>query len=485
MPFMILPRFYERTNITILLIYWCMPGKKRKDVTVGFVALGCPKNMVDSERMLAHIVEAGFLIVAEPERADVVIINTCGFIEPAKVESLEAVEQAVANKNLGHVKKVIVAGCLSQRWGEQLLDQAAGVDAVVDLEHRDAIVQIIRDTLASDESRVYHGPMACTILDDRVRLRIGPAHSAYLRISEGCSHRCSFCTIPAIRGPFRSKPLPLVLDEARELVESGAVELNLIGQDTTLYGRDLKVQDGLASLLGEMEGMAGLSWIRLLYAYPTGITDRLIETVARSERVVHYLDIPMQHASDRILKAMRRPDTKEDLRKLVDRLRAAMSDIILRTTLIVGFPGETQSEFDELVEFVQWARFDALGAFTYFPEAGTPAAEFPDQVPDEVKQGRLDELMLVQQEIAFAKNEERIGSRLTCLVDVGRASPLAQKRSRAGTHDLRRAGRGRFYGQAPDIDSLCLIERCSAAPGQFVDVKVIGTQDYDLVVEQI
>jgi ribosomal protein S12 methylthiotransferase len=465
-----------------------MPSKKRENVTVGFVALGCPKNMVDSERMLAHIAEAGFWIAAEPERADVVIINTCGFIEPAELESLEAIEQAVANKKKGRVKRVIVAGCLSQRLGEQLLERAAGVDAVVGLEHRDAIVQVIRDTLASEKSLVYHGPTPCTIVDDRVRLRIGPVHSAYLRISEGCSHRCSFCTIPAIRGPFRSKPLSLVLDEARELTGSGAVELNLIGQDTTLYGRDLKVQDGLASLLEQMEGIAGLSWIRLLYAYPTGITDRLIETMAQSERTVHYLDIPMQHASDRILKTMRRPDTKEDLCRLVERLRSAMSDIILRTTLIVGFPGETQSEFEELVAFVQWARFDALGAFTYFPEAGTPAAQFPDQVPAEVKQARLEELMLAQQEIAFAKNEERIGSRLTCLVEEGgqRTESGRRRRRQSAIRNAQSAmGRGRFYGQAPDIDSLCLIEKCSAAPGRFIEAIVTGTRGYDLVVEQI
>jgi ribosomal protein S12 methylthiotransferase len=355
------------------------------------------------------------------------------------------------------------------------------VDAVVDLEHRDAIVRIIQDTLASDQSHVYQGPAPCTIMDDRVRLRIGPAHSAYLRISEGCSHRCSFCTIPAIRGPFRSKPASLVLDEARELVDSGAVELNLIGQDTTLYGRDLKVKEGLASLLEEMQGLAGLSWIRLLYAYPTGITDRLIETIAQSEKTVHYLDIPLQHANDRILKAMRRPDTKDDLCRLVERLRSAMSDIILRTTLIVGFPGETQSEFEELVAFIKWARFDALGAFTYFREAGTPAAQFPDQVADEVKQARLEELMLAQQEIAFAKNQARMGSRLTCLVEeAGRRAEHARRwQTRPAT------GRGRFYGQAPDIDSVCVIQRCAADPGRFVETKVIGTQDYDLVVEQV
>ncbi|MEN6336485.1 MAG: 30S ribosomal protein S12 methylthiotransferase RimO, partial [Phycisphaerales bacterium] len=344
-------------------------------MTIGFVALGCPKNMVDSERMLAEIVQAGFLLAAEPEQADVVVNNTCGVNEPAQIESLEAVDAAIENKKRGNVKKVIVAGCLSQRLGEPLLDEAGGVDAVVGLEHRDSIVRVIQETLAADGPLVFHGPTPTTIADDRVRLRIGPAHSAYLRISEGCSHRCSFCTIPAIRGPFRSKPAEMVLDEARELAGSGVVELNVIGQDTTMYGRDLKIPGALASLLRQMEQIPELSWIRLLYAYPTGIDDELIQTVAASRKVVHYLDIPIQHASDRVLKAMRRPDSKDALYKLVERLRAAMSDIVLRTTVIVGFPGETQADFDELLDFIRWARFDALGAFTYFPEAGTPAAE--------------------------------------------------------------------------------------------------------------
>ncbi|HOV77261.1 MAG TPA: radical SAM protein, partial [Sedimentisphaerales bacterium] len=276
-----------------------MTRTKNKPVTVGFIALGCPKNMVDSERMLAEIVQAGFLLAAEPERADVVVVNTCGFIEPARLESLEAVEAAIENKKSGNIKKVIVTGCLSQRFGAPLLDEARGVDAVVGLEYRDSIVKVIRDTLASDGPLVFHGPPSNYIADDRVRLRIGPVHSAYLRISEGCSHRCSFCTIPAIRGPFRSKPPEKVLEEARELADSGAVELNLIGQDTTLYGRDLKLSGALASLLRQMEEIPNLAWVRLLYAYPTGIDDRLIRTLADGSKVVHYLDIPIQHACDR------------------------------------------------------------------------------------------------------------------------------------------------------------------------------------------
>jgi ribosomal protein S12 methylthiotransferase len=447
-------------------------------MTVGFIALGCPKNLVDSERMLAQIAQAGLLIAAEPERADIVIINTCGFIAPAKEESLDAIRRAVHAKNKGTVRKVIVAGCLPQRAGVELLSEVEGIDAIVGLEQRDAIVKIIQDTLAAGKPSAYLGPAPCAVVDDRTRLRIGPAHSAYLRISEGCNHRCSFCTIPAIRGPYRSKPPQLILDEAKELVSSGAVELNLIGQDTTVYGRDLKMRDGLASLLAQIEQISELAWIRILYAYPTGITNTLIETIARSRRIVHYLDIPIQHASDAILKAMRRPDTNRRLRKLVERLRAAVPDIVLRTTLIVGFPGETQKKFDELVEFVRWAQFDALGAFTFYPESGTPAATFPNQVPDEVKQSRLEELMLTQQEIAFAGNRRRVGSQLTCLID------SVEGRDRA---------RGRFYGQAPDIDSVCIIKRRSPArrgsarltPGQFVQAEVTGTQDYDLLARQI
>ena len=463
-----------------MLIYRAMTTKRAKHTTVGFVSLGCPKNMVDSERMLAEIVQAGFLLAAEPERADVVIVNTCGFIEPARIESLDAVRQAMENKKIGNVQKVIVTGCLSQRLGEPLLDEAGGVDAVVGLEHRDAIVRVIRDTLASDKPLVFHGPAPRTIADDRVRLRIGPPHWAYLRISEGCNHRCSFCTIPAIRGPFRSKPPERILDEARELAASGAVELNLIGQDTTMYGRDLKLKGGLVAVLRQMEEIAGLVWIRLMYAYPTGIDDDLIQAIAESDKIVRYLDVPIQHASDRVLKAMRRPDTKNALYRLVEKLRTAMSDIVLRTTVIVGFPGETQGDFDELMEFVRGARFDALGAFTYFPEAGTPAAEMPDQVADEVKQARLEELMLAQQEIAFARNKERLCSRLTCLVDSRDAGPQP-----GGNRRTRPMGRGRFYGQAPDIDSVCIIQRCSGRPGQFVDVEVVGSRDYDLLVRQL
>ena len=452
--------------------------RKKQEITVGFVSLGCPKNVVDSERMLAEIVQADFRITAETDNADVVVINTCGFIAPAEAESLEAIQHAVNCKLTGAVKKVVVAGCLCERLGAELREKINGIDAVVGLSQRDNIAEIIKNIFSSDiggrcEDSYPSQPLSAIsdrVVDDRCRLLITPQHWAYLRISEGCDHRCSFCTIPAIRGRFRSKPMELVLAEAQELVSAGVVELNVIAQDTTCYGHDLKIKNGLPALLKEFEKLAGLVWLRLMYLYPTGIDGKLIETIANSQKIVRYLDIPIQHVNDKILKSMRRPDTKDKLRRLIEDLRLAMSDIVLRTTLIVGFPGETDRQFEELMDFIRWARFDALGCFKFYPESGTAAAELPGQVPDEVKQQRFDELMLTQQKIAFAQNKDRIGDKVTCLVDSVDPEGLAT---------------GRYYGQAPDIDSVCIIKHCSAKPGQFITTKIVGTQDYDLLVKQI
>jgi len=452
--------------------------RKKREITVGFVSLGCPKNVVDSERMLAEIVQADFLITSEADNADVVVINTCGFIAPAEAESLEAIRHAVGRKLSGAVKKVVVAGCLGERLGPEIHEKVEGIDAVVGLSQRDNIAKIIEKILSSGiRGRCKDSfpnrplsPSSDRVVDDRCRLLITPQHWAYLRISEGCNHRCSFCTIPEIRGKFRSKPMELVLAEAEELVSTGAVELNVIAQDSTSYGRDLKIKNGLSALLREFEKIKNLQWLRLMYLYPAGINTELIKLIASSEKIVHYLDIPLQHVNNQILKSMRRPDKKDKLKRLIEDLRLAMPAIVLRTTLIVGFPGETDQQFEELLDFIKWARFDALGCFKFYPESGTAAAELPGQVPDDIKQQRLDELMLTQQKIAFAKNQDRIGDSLTCLVDSVDSEGLAT---------------GRFYGQTPDIDSVCIIKRCSAKPGQFVTTKVIGTQDYDLLVEQI
>ena len=444
--------------------------KNKQKATVGFISLGCPKNSIDTERMLAQIAEAGFIITTEHDTADIVVINTCGFIAPAKTESIQAIKNAVKHKLNSEVKKVIVTGCLPQREGEQLLNQVDGIDAIIGLGQRDNIAEIINKTISKKQASAYLNKSNKIIHDDRTRLLITPGHWAYLRISEGCNRRCSFCTIPSIRGRFRSKPLELVLAEAKELVSSGVIELNLIAQDTTSYGRDLKIKKDLAGLLCELEKINTLSWIRLMYLYPTGIDDKLIEVIANSKKVVHYLDIPIQHVNNEILKATRRLDSKDQLKQLIETLRSAMPDIILRTTLIVGFPGETDQQFDELLEFARWAKFDALGAFTYYAESGTAAAQMPDQIPEKLKQQRFEELMLAQQNIAFTKNENRIGSNLVCLID---------------TIDSKHIARGRFYGQAPDIDSLCIIKNCQSDPGDFVNVNVIDTKDYDLITEQI
>ncbi|MHC4987708.1 MAG: 30S ribosomal protein S12 methylthiotransferase RimO, partial [Planctomycetota bacterium] len=413
--------------------------RKQKSVSVGFVALGCPKNMVDSEVMLAQIGQDGFVLSSDPDTADVVVINTCGFIAPAKEEALDAIRQAVAQKKNGRVRKVVVAGCLSERMGQDLTDDVEGIDAVIGLSERDRIAEIIRNCLGNKKKTAAHVHVEHSdtgIHDDRGRLLITPGHWAYLRISEGCNRKCSFCTIPAIRGKFRSKPQELVLSEAAELVNNGAVELSIIAQDSNFYGRDMGIKDGLIALLDELEKIDSLQWIRLMYLYPAGIDDALIERIARSEKVIPYIDMPIQHINNDILTSMRRTDTKEHTTELIEKLRQAMPDVALRTTVIVGYPGETSQQFTELLDFVKWAQFDALGCFTFYPEVGTAAADLPKQVPDVVKQQRMDTLMRTQQELVFAKMDAKVGSELTVLVD-----EVAEDQAV-----------GRYYGQAPHID---------------------------------
>lgn len=463
-------------NQDVLLIRFRRFSKERNHIfmkkkiqnqvtTVGFVALGCPKNIVDSEVMLAQIGQAGFVLSGDPDRADVVVINTCGFIAPAKAEAISAIRQAVNQKRRGHIRKVVVAGCLSERMGEALRQEVKGIDAIVGLDQRDRIAEIVAACLEGRSLR--REASVPEIHDDRGRLLITPAHWAYLRISEGCDRKCSFCTIPSIRSRFGSKPMEMVLDEARELVENGAVELSLIAQDSNYYGRDLKLENGLVKLIGEMEKLESLRWIRLMYLYPSGVDDALLEAMAKSDKVVHYADIPVQHINNRILKCMRRADTKEKNLHLIERLRTRMPDVVLRTTMIVGYPGETEAEFEELLEFVRWAQFDALGCFPFFAEPGTPAAELADQLPDKVKHKRADRLMQTQQEIVFAKMDNWKGKELTVLVDDNDSDGAV----------------GRHYGQAPHIDSVCLLAPCDAPPGTFINARVTGRDGYDFEVE--
>ena len=440
--------------------------------TVGFVALGCPKNVVDSEKMLAGLGESGLVLSGDPDKADLVVINTCGFIEPAKQEAIEAIRQAVIQKKKGDVKKIIVTGCLAQRMGKELLDEVEGIDAIVGLSQRDEIAKIAKDILKTPRKnpRAYLKNLPNKVTDDRGRLLITPAHWAYLRISEGCDRKCSFCTIPSIRGRFRSKPLDAIIAEAKELVDNGAIELSIIAQDSNFYGRDLGIKNGLNELLKELDKIEQLRWIRLMYLYPAGVSDELIETIAASEKIVNYIDMPIQHINDDILKSMKRADRREKTIDLIERLRTAMPDVVLRTTLIVGYPGETDAQFAELLDFVKWAKFDALGCFTFYPESGTDAARLNDQVPDKVKNERADAIMLTQQQIAFEKTDQLIGKELTCLVE-----------------DIDEEGnaQGRYYGQAPHIDSICLIDNCNAQPGDLIKARVTAREDYDLIVSQI
>ncbi len=444
---------------------------KKQSVTVGFVALGCPKNIVDSESMLARIGQADFIISPDPDTADVVVINTCGFIAPAKEEALDAIRQAVSQKKRGKVRKIVVTGCLSERMGQALSDEIPEIDAVIGLAQRDRIAEIIADCLDTQRppaSKTHLESLGVTIHDDRGRLLITPQHWAYLRISEGCDRKCSFCTIPAIRGRFRSKPPEVVLDEARELVEFGAVELSLIAQDSNYYGRDLKLENGLIRLIEQLEQLSSLQWIRLMYLYPAGIDDALINAIAQSKKVVPYIDMPIQHINNSILKSMRRADTREHTVELIEKLRASIPDVILRTTVIVGYPGETQARFEELLDFVKWAQFDALGCFPYFAEDDTHAASLTGQIPDTVKDERVDALMNTQQQIIFDKMDLQIGRKVKILVD----------------EVLNDQAIGRYYGQAPHVDSICIVENCTYHTGRFINAQITGRNDYDFLVKQ-
>jgi ribosomal protein S12 methylthiotransferase len=467
---------------------------KQNTPTVAFVALGCTKNIVDSEKMLSNIGQAGFILSNDVDNADVVVINTCGFIKPAKDEAFEAITAAVEQKKRGKVKRVVVAGCLAQRMGARLGDEIHDIDAIAGLGARDDIADIIWRSLAQSgrqKPAIYLEPSDSRICDDTGRLLITPRHTPYLRISEGCDRACSFCTVPAIRGPFRSKPPEQVIAEACELVENGAVELSIIAQDSSYYGRDLGLNNGLAMLIGKLDNIEPLRWIRLMYLHPAGIDDVLIEAIAGSEKVVNYIDMPVQHINNRILRAMRRGPTRAKVINLIEKLRRAMPDVALRTTIIVGFPGESDEQFEEVLDFVRTVKFDALGCFGFCAEEGTPAAKMTGQVHETVKNERVKRLMLTQQEIAFRKGKERMGQELVCLIDeVDEASRT----------------RGRFYGQAPEIDSVCYIEGVprgpsavakvmarqkahptirSLKPGEFIRAKVVDIRDYDLICRAI
>ncbi len=430
---------------------------------VSIVSLGCPKNLVDSERICAILAEGGCVVGAPPEEADVIVINTCGFIQDARTESMEMIRQAVEQKRTGRAGRVVVAGCLVNRDGSDLLGAPAGIDAIVGVNDREQILQAVLGQ--GPGARLSPPGPACS---DAGRFRLTPPHTAYLRIAEGCSRRCTFCTIPAIRGPYRSKPPEMVLAEAAELAADGAVEMNVIAQDTTSYGCDLDGPD-LAGLLGQLDRIEGVEWIRLLYTYPLRFDRKLIDAMTAAEHVVPYVDMPLQHICTEILRRMGRSVGRETIVELLDGLRQALPGICLRTTMIVGFPGETERQFQELLEFIRDQRFEALGAFAYSPEPGTPAAEMPDPVPEATKAARLEAIMKAQQEISQAGNAARVGTELDVLVDGIDADGYCF---------------GRHAGQAPDIDGICYLSE-HLPPGRLVRARVVQAGDYDLVVEPV
>ncbi len=449
---------------------------KKSTTRVAFVSLGCAKNIVDSEKMLGQLAEAGCVICAEDD-ADVLIVNTCGFLSAARDEADDVVSEALERKRAGELKRVVVAGCLVQRDGTDILQRLPGVDAIVGVHNRDDIVRAVmgRNEIPIEKA-ARSRPVELYLSDyhqytqiDTARLRITPEHYAYLRISEGCNQKCTFCTIPSIRGRMHAKPPQVIVNEARELISDGVKELHLIGQDTTSYGiGDDCYEGGLANLLRMLNDVDGAEWVRLMYAYPTVLTDEIIDAIAECPRVCNYIDIPLQHINNHVLKAMHRRVTREETEQLLAKLRERIPDVTIRTTMIVGFPGETEAEFEELVEFVRDFKFNMLGAFPYSLEPDTPAGRMKDQLPASLKEERMNALMAAQQEIAFELAENRIGRTERVLVDesVGSDTVLA-----------------RHEGQAPTVDSVTIVESTSANPGEFIDVKITGRRDYDLLAK--
>jgi len=437
-----------------------------------FVSLGCPKNLVDSERMLGLLKLDGYQLVGDPDGADFVVVNTCGFIEQARQESFATIDEMLDLKRRGKTRGVIVSGCLAERQKERLLDERPEIDSLVGVFGREEITQIA-DRLLGDleEQRSVFRPAPIRALPDQDRLRITPNHFAYLKISEGCDRLCTFCAIPKMRGKHASKPLEEVVAEAQQLADSGVRELIVVAQDTTYYGIDIYGRPRLSELLRQLDRIEGLDWIRLMYFYPMYIDDELIETIASAQRILPYIDIPLQHINDTMLRRMSRRVTRKETEQLLDKLRQGIDGLSLRTTFITGFPGETDEQFDELAGFVAEQQFERMGVFTYSFEPDTPAAQLPDQVPETVMLQRRDRLMQIQQEIAFAQNEAKIGSGLDVILD--------QK-----VPDEDNVWIGRTHSDAPDVDSIVFVTGSDELPlsnGQIVPCEVVVGQDYDLV----
>ena len=437
-----------------------------------FISLGCPKNLVDSEQMLGLLHRDGYNLVQDPEKSDFVVINTCGFIDNARKESFEAIDQMLDLKRQGKIRGVIVTGCLAERQQEQLLEARPEIDGLVGVFGRDDITSIVQRFMDGlDEQRVIFKPAPIRALPDNFRLQVTPPHFAYMKISEGCDRLCTFCAIPKMRGKHASKPIEGILEEAQKLADNGVRELIVVAQDTTFYGIDLYGRARLFELLEQLDGIQGLDWIRLMYFYPMYIYDTLVSTIASSKKIVPYIDMPLQHINDTMLKRMARRVTRDKTHELVTKLRNGIPNLVMRTTMITGFPGETDEQFDELEEFVAEMRFERVGVFTYSIEPDTPAAKLPDHLPERIKKERRNRLMAVQQRNAFAWCEEKIGTRMDILID-------------KAVDESNNVWLGRSYADAPDVDAAVFVTGEKDKPmkaGDLVDCEIVSSKNYDLV----
>ncbi|WP_302242952.1 30S ribosomal protein S12 methylthiotransferase RimO [Blautia sp.] len=432
-----------------------------------FISLGCDKNLADSEEMLGLLTAGGHEITDDETQADAIVINTCCFIKDAKEESVETILEMAEYKKTGSCHALIVTGCMAQRYQKEIIEEVPEVDAVLGTTSYGDIVKALEEAVAGNHFEEFRDIDYLPDTGSKRVLTTG-GHFGYLKIAEGCDKHCTYCIIPKLRGRFRSVPMERLVAQAEDMAEQGVKELILVAQETTVYGKDLYGKKSLHILLKKLCEIKGIRWIRVLYCYPEEIYDELIETIRDEKKICHYLDIPIQHASDRILKRMGRRTSKQELIDIVGKLRKEIPDIVLRTTLITGFPGETEEDHEELKEFVDEMEFDRLGVFTYSPEENTPAAEMADQVPEEVKEERRDELMELQQEISYDRGQDRIGQELLVMIEGKVADESAYI--------------GRTYGDAPKVDGYIFVQTGELLmTGDFAKVRVTGALEYDLI----
>lgn len=437
-------------------------------IRVGMVSLGCPKNQVDAEKMMFSLRKYGFELIQDAALADVAIINTCGFIQSAKEEAIETMLEFIALKKEGRIKGVICTGCLAERYKQDILDEMPELDAVVSLGKDAEIAQIVKDIMSGENGEKLYAGDKCSLPLEGGRIISTQPFYAYLKIAEGCSNGCTYCAIPAIRGKFRSRTIENILEEARWLADNGVTELVVVAQDTTRYGEDIYGESRLPELLTELCKIEGFHWIRTLYLYPERITDKLIDTIAEQDKLVKYFDIPIQHCSADILKRMNRCGSRETLTELIGKIRARIPNVIIRTTLITGFPGETQEQFEELAEFANDMRFERLGCFAYSAEEGTPAAKFEGQLPDEEKERRSDVIMEQQMFINDVQNQEMIGKVVEVVTE--------------GFDRYAECCFGRSAADAPEIDGkIFFSSERKLTVGEYVKVKIDDTLDCDLL----